>query len=54
MTLKTSVVELERPLSTEWVLDVFHDEPNVGIVTYFHGKRLTKHGTPTCFFSQRC
>ena len=53
MTLKMPVVELERQLSTEGVLDIFHDEPKVGIVTYFHGKHLTKHGTLTYFFSQQ-
>ncbi len=54
MSLKVPVVELERRLSTERVLDIFTMQPKVGIVTYSITKRLTKHGTLTYFFSQQC
>ena len=51
MTLKMPVVELERRLSTERVLDIFTMQPKVGIL---NAKRLSKHGTLTDFFSQQC
>ena len=50
MTLKTPVVELERRLSTERVMDIFTMQPKVGIVTYLNAERLTKHGILTDFF----
>jgi len=56
MTLKMPVVELERRLSTERVLDIFTMQPKVCIVTYSNAKRLIKHGTLTHFVSriQQC
>ena len=53
MTLEMPVIELERRLSTERVLDIFTMQPKVGIVTYLNAKRLAKHGTLTHFFSQQ-
>ena len=50
MTSKMPVVELERRLSTERVLDIFTMQPKVGIVTYSDSKRLTKLGALTHSF----
>ena len=44
MTVKIPVVELERRLSTERVLDIFTMQPKVGIVTHSNAERLTKCG----------
>jgi len=43
--MKVPVVELERRLSTERVLDIFTMQPKVGIVAHSNAMRLTKYDT---------
>jgi hypothetical protein len=51
MTLNMPVVELERRLSTERVLDIFTMQPKVGIIPHSNAKCLTKHCTDLFSFS---
>jgi hypothetical protein len=50
MTSKMPLVELERRLSTERVLDIFTMQPKVCIVTYSNTKRSIKRETLTHSF----